>query len=30
VTVRAEVPALGLWGPGIGLVVRGHATEENP
>jgi len=30
VTVRAEVPALGLWGPGIGLVVHGHATEEDP
>ena len=30
VTVRAEVPPLGLWGPGIGLVVHGHATEEEP
>jgi len=30
VTVRAEVPALGLWGPGIHLTVRGHATEEVP
>ena len=30
VTVRAEVPALGLWGPGVSLVVRGHATEEDP
>jgi Flp pilus assembly protein TadG len=30
VTVRAEVPALGLWGPGIHLTVRGHATEEDP
>jgi Flp pilus assembly protein TadG len=30
VTVRAEVPALGLWGPGVELVARGHATEEAP
>ena len=30
VTVRAEVPALGLWGPGIHLTVHGHATEEDP
>lgn len=28
VTVRAEVPPLGLWGPGVPLVVRGHAIEE--
>ena len=30
VTVRAEVPPLGLWGPGVHLVARGHATEEQP
>lgn len=30
VTVRAEVPALGLWGPAVELVVRGHAVEEAP
>jgi Flp pilus assembly protein TadG len=30
VTVRAEVPALGLWGPSVHLTVRGHATEEGP
>ncbi|KQZ67408.1 TadE family protein [Nocardioides sp. Root151] len=29
VTVRAEVPALGLWGPSVELVVHGHATEED-
>ncbi len=29
VTVRAEVPPLGLWGPGIALVAHGHAVEEN-
>ena len=28
VQVRAEVPPLGLWGPGISLVVSGHAVEE--
>lgn len=28
VTVRAEVPALGLWGPAVSLEVRGHAIEE--
>ena len=28
VQVRAEVPPLGLWGPGIALVVSGHAVEE--
>lgn len=28
VTVAAEVPALGLWGPGVRLVVEGHAVEE--
>ena len=30
VTVRAVVPALGLGGPGIALVVSGHAVEEQP
>jgi Flp pilus assembly protein TadG len=30
VTVVAEVPALGLWGPGVRLEVSGHATEEDP
>lgn len=30
VTVRASVPALGLGGPGIDLVVTGHAVEEPP
>lgn len=29
VTVRAEVPPLGLWGPGVPLVARGHAIEES-
>ena|SRR5687767_3283488 len=28
VTVRAEVPALGLWGPAVSLEVTGHAIEE--
>lgn len=28
VTVVAEVPALGLWGPAVRLEVEGHATEE--
>ncbi|MBD8868765.1 TadE/TadG family type IV pilus assembly protein [Nocardioides donggukensis] len=30
VTVRAEVPPLGLWGPAVALSVTGHATEERP
>jgi hypothetical protein len=30
VVVRARVPALGLGGPGIDLVVVGHAVEESP
>lgn len=30
VTVEAEVPALGLGGPGIRLTARGHAVEESP
>jgi Flp pilus assembly protein TadG len=28
VTVRADVPPLGLWGPGVGLSVTGHAVAE--
>jgi len=28
VTVTAEVPALGLWGPAVRLVSTGHAVEE--
>ncbi len=28
VTVRAEVPPLGLWGPGVGLSVTGHGVQE--
>ena len=28
VEVTAEVPALGLWGPGVHLDVTGHAIEE--
>ena len=28
VTVRAEVPPLGLWGPGVGLSVTGHGIQE--
>lgn len=30
VTVRAEVPPLGLWGPSVSLVAKGHAIEEDP
>ncbi|KRF19394.1 pilus assembly protein TadE [Nocardioides sp. Soil797] len=30
VTVRAEVPPLGLWGPAMEIVVHGHAVEEKP
>jgi hypothetical protein len=30
VVVRASVPALGLGGPAIDLVVTGHAVEEQP
>ncbi len=30
VTVRAEVPALGLFGPAVPLVVTGRAVEEAP
>jgi Flp pilus assembly protein TadG len=28
VDVAAEVPPLGLWGPGVRLTVSGHAMEE--
>jgi Flp pilus assembly protein TadG len=28
VDVAAEVPPLGLWGPGVRLTVSGHAVEE--
>ena len=28
VDVTADVPALGLWGPAVHLVVSGHAVEE--
>jgi Flp pilus assembly protein TadG len=28
VTVQADVPALGLWGPATHLRVEGHAVEE--
>ena len=28
VRVRAEVPALGLFGPAVPLDVRGHAVQE--
>lgn len=30
VRVRAEVPPLGLWGPGVPLSVDGHAVVEDP
>ncbi|WP_323793566.1 TadE/TadG family type IV pilus assembly protein [Nocardioides sp.] len=30
VVVRARVPALGLGGPGVDLVVAGHAVAEQP
>ncbi|HYO41388.1 MAG TPA: TadE/TadG family type IV pilus assembly protein [Nocardioidaceae bacterium] len=30
VEVTAEVPPLGLWGPGVRLHVAGHAVEEVP
>lgn len=30
VGVGAEVPALGLWGPGVRLEVQGHAVAEDP
>ena len=28
VTIVAEVPPLGLWGPAVRLVATGHAVEE--
>ena len=28
VTVRAVVPPLGLWGPGVDLSVTGHGVQE--
>lgn len=28
VRARAEVPALGLWGPGLDLDIAGHAVQE--
>ena len=28
VQVRAEVPPLGLWGPGVALLAEGHAVKE--
>lgn len=28
VTVRAEVPPLGLWGPAMTIIATGHAIEE--
>ena len=28
IVVRAEVPALGLFGPAVGFTVRGHAIRE--
>ena len=30
VTVRAEVPALGIGGPAVSFTVTGHAVEELP
>lgn len=30
VRVHAEVPALGLFGPGVPLSVEGHAVREDP
>lgn len=29
VTVRAEVPPLGLWGPAMTVIATGHAVEED-
>jgi Flp pilus assembly protein TadG len=28
ITVRASVPPLGLWGPGVDIEVAGHAVRE--
>ena len=30
VDVVAEVPPLGVWGPGVQVAVSGHAVEESP
>jgi hypothetical protein len=30
ITIHAEIPALGLGGPALGLDVTGHAVEELP
>jgi Flp pilus assembly protein TadG len=30
VDVTADVPPLGIWGPGVRLHVSGHAVEEAP
>lgn len=30
VTIRAEVPTLGMWGPDLDLEVSGHAIRELP
>jgi Flp pilus assembly protein TadG len=30
VTVEAEVPALGAFGPSVGVTVTGHAVREQP
>jgi Flp pilus assembly protein TadG len=30
VRVHAEVPPLGLWGPGVAIEVEGHGVEESP
>ena len=27
-TVRADVPPLGLWGPAVDLSVTGHGVQE--
>lgn len=29
VTVRAEVPPLGIWGPAMQITANGHAVEED-
>jgi hypothetical protein len=28
VVVKAHMPPLGLWGPGVGFTVEGHAIKE--
>ena len=30
ITVHAQVPALGMWGPAVSLSVTGHAVREAP